>query len=102
MKQGNTETGVTQNSRSVDISIAQLFSKINPSDKNFLKYIPDGFLNDSQKESKRKALIEDTHNAYKSAVNRGDMKTAQRMVDEAAKATGYTIKAYHGRLDFVP
>ena len=35
-------------------------------------------------------------NAYISAVNRGDMETAQRMVDEAAKEAGYTVKAYHG------
>ena len=34
--------------------------------------------------------------AYLSAVNRGDMETAQKMVDEAAKAEGYKIKAYHG------
>ncbi len=33
---------------------------------------------------------------YLSAVERGDMDTAQRMVDEAAKEAGYTIKAYHG------
>ncbi len=33
---------------------------------------------------------------YQHAVNRGDTKTAQKMVDEAAKAAGYTIKAYHG------
>ena len=33
---------------------------------------------------------------YLSAVERGDMVTAQRMVDEAAKKTGYIIKAYHG------
>ena len=33
---------------------------------------------------------------YLDAVNRGDMETAQRMVDKAAKAAGYTIKAYHG------
>ena len=33
---------------------------------------------------------------YLSAVERGDMETAQRMVDEAANAAGYTIKAYHG------
>ena len=32
-KQGNTENGVTQNSRSVNISISDLFAKINPSDK---------------------------------------------------------------------
>ena len=33
---------------------------------------------------------------YLDAVNNGDMETAQRMVDEAAKDAGYTIKAYHG------
>lgn len=55
-KQGNTENGVTQNSRSVNISIAKIFEKINPSDKSFIKYIPDGFLNEAQKEAKRQAL----------------------------------------------
>ncbi len=33
---------------------------------------------------------------YLSAVNRGDMKTAQKMVENAAQRAGYTIKAYHG------
>ena len=34
---------------------------------------------------------------YLSAVERGDMKTAQKMVDEAAKAAGFTSpKLYHG------
>ncbi len=33
---------------------------------------------------------------YMDAVESGDMDTAQRMVDEAAKEAGYTIKAYHG------
>lgn len=38
---------------------------------------------------------------YLSAVERGDMETAQKMVDEAAKEAGYTVKAYHGtREDF--
>jgi len=37
---------------------------------------------------------EDT--AYLNAVNSGDMETAQKMVDEAAKKAGYTIEAYHG------
>lgn len=32
---------------------------------------------------------------YLDAVNRGDMATAQRMVDEAAKAAGYTRKQFH-------
>lgn len=37
--------------------------------------------------------------SYIDAVKRGDMKTAQRIVDDAAKAAGYTIKAYHGTSD---
>ena len=57
-KQGDTEIGVTQDSRSVNISIAKIFAKINPSDKSFLKYIPDGFLNSEQKAAKQEALTE--------------------------------------------
>lgn len=33
--------------------------------------------------------------SYLSAVESGDMRTAQRMVDEAAEAAGYDIDAYH-------
>ena len=33
--------------------------------------------------------------AYMEAAKNGDLETAQRMVDEAAIATGYTTKAYH-------
>ena len=33
---------------------------------------------------------------YMSAVERGDMETAQADVDQAAEQAGYTIKAYHG------
>ena len=33
---------------------------------------------------------------YMDAVNRGDMETAQKMVDEAAKAAGYTTMGFHG------
>lgn len=36
---------------------------------------------------------------YLSAVNRGDMETAQRMVDEAAKEAGYTEEVFHGMGD---
>ncbi len=56
VKQGNTEDGVTQNSRSSTIRLADLFSKINPSDKQFLKYIPDGFLSGRQLMAKRDAM----------------------------------------------
>lgn len=33
---------------------------------------------------------------YLSAVERGDMETAQKMVDEAARAAGYDMHLYHG------
>jgi hypothetical protein len=33
---------------------------------------------------------------YMAAVERGDMETAQRMVDEAARTAGYETKAFHG------
>lgn len=36
---------------------------------------------------------------YLDAVNRGDMETAQRMVDEKAREKGYNIKAFHGTVD---
>ena len=32
---------------------------------------------------------------YMDAVNRGDMETTQKMVDEAARAAGYTVNGYH-------
>jgi len=35
---------------------------------------------------------------YNKAVKSGDIETAQRLVDEAAKNAGYTTKAYHGTL----
>lgn len=43
-----------------------------------------------------KKKLSDFDADYMNAVNRGDMKTAQKMVDDAAKAAGYTTKAYHG------
>jgi len=37
----------------------------------------------------------DSDEKYMDAVERGDMATAQRMVDEAARAAGYATKGYH-------
>lgn len=42
-----------------DCNIADLFAEINPQDKHFLKYVPDGFLSDAQKTAKQSALQED-------------------------------------------
>ena len=62
LDRGNTINGVTQQPRSVDISIANIFSKINTSDKSFLKYIPDGFLSDEQLKEKSTFIICDRTN----------------------------------------
>ncbi len=48
-KQGTTENGVAQNSRSVEISIADLMQKVNPKNTNFTKYFPEAFLTNEQK-----------------------------------------------------
>lgn len=42
-KQGDTINGVTQDSRSVNISISDLFKKINPESQSLYKYIPSHF-----------------------------------------------------------
>lgn len=42
----------------------------------------------------------DIDTEYMDAVERGDMDTAQKMVDDAAKDAGYSVKAYHGTPSF--
>nr|DAR27913.1 MAG TPA: chromosome segregation protein [Caudoviricetes sp.] len=89
------------------ISLRQIFENVNPADGRFLKYVPDGFLNEAQKDAKAQALRQQeqeyagygtkfSDRDYLSAVESGDIETAQKMVEEAAKAAGYTINAYHG------
>lgn len=41
---------------SSNISLSDFFAKVNPADGDFLKYVPDGFLNDEQKASKQEAI----------------------------------------------
>ena len=62
-KQGITQRGVAQNSRSVNTSIADLAKKINSCDKSFLKYFPDQMLNEVQLLSKQIAILEDLKRA---------------------------------------
>jgi hypothetical protein len=52
-------------------------------------------LTQKEEESKSQKSIQEDED-YEAAVKSGDTETAQRMVDEAAKAAGYTIKAWHG------
>ena len=57
--------------------------------------VVDSFV-EAYKDSHEGAMFSDRDSDYFDAVNRGDMETAQRMVDEAAKAAGYTTNGYHG------
>lgn len=47
-------------------------------------------------ESSGEKMLSTRDSEYMEAVRNGDMEAAQRMVDEAARAAGYTIEAYHG------
>ena len=42
-------------------NLAEIFANVNPADGHFLKYVPDGFLNDAQKTAKQNAIREDTN-----------------------------------------
>ena len=42
------------------------------------------------------SVSEVTEKEYEDAVENGDTATAQKLVDEAARDAGYTVKAYHG------
>ena len=44
------------------ISLSQLLANVNPSDKRFLKYVPDNFLSTEQIEAKREAQKSDYKN----------------------------------------
>ena len=52
-----TDTFAEAGHISYTISLQELFSKINPSDGDFLKYVPDGFLSEEQRSAKRAALM---------------------------------------------
>ena len=52
---------------SITYNLADIFREINPQDGHFLKYLPDGFLSEAQKDAKRMAIEEDIEriNSYK-------------------------------------
>lgn len=57
-------------------------------------YFKDGAL--PYKSGLSAFFSEEADAKYLDAVKSGDMKTAQDMVDDAAKEAGFTVKAYHG------
>lgn len=48
-----------------------------------------------QQQNRYNQDVQAKDKAYMEAVARGDMATAQRMVDEAAKSAGYTVEGWH-------
>lgn len=42
-------------------NLAEIFANVNPADGHFLKYVPDGFLNEVQKIAKQSAIREDAN-----------------------------------------
>lgn len=80
------KNGAKQYARSSTISISDFFKKINPSDKSFLKYIPDGFLNAEQKRAKQEALAEDAEKTKSTA------KSVSEIVEGETESKVQTVK----------
>ena len=65
--------------------------------------VNSNFTQKSEKDASRAERSSDinerrsvTDRSYLDAVERGDLESAQKMVDEVAKNEGYTVRAYHG------
>lgn len=59
---------------------------------------PAGSTTQATRQKTQHANLSGPDAEYMAAVERGDMETAQRLVDEAAKNAGYETKAWHGTL----
>ena len=82
-----------------NISILELFAKINPKDKNFLKYVPDEFLNAEQLNGKELALEIDKKKYAKVSDNEKyslDIDTSKMTASEFVKSLG---EKYHAQFD---
>jgi len=83
------------------ISIANLARFVNG--KDLLRYLPDNMLSAEQKKTKWEGVAETIKKTnakndekYAKFIADGNLNAVQRMVDQAAKAAGYTVKGYHG------
>ncbi len=61
------------------ISIADIFRNVNPADKNFLKYVPDGFLSSEQKYAKDQALLQERRKIESKKKTRSLSKRSPKM-----------------------
>lgn len=67
-----------------------------PTNKIYKEDIQQAYGKDADIRFSLSSPASEADSKYDSAVKSGDIETAQRLVDEAAKNAGYTIKAYHG------
>lgn len=88
-------------SRLVEYSLPHIIPFVKS--KDLLRYLPDEMLNAEQKTAKWEAISEtikktndknDKH--YFEFIKNGNRDAAKKMVNEAAKKAGYSVKAYHG------
>lgn len=83
--------------RESDMTTAELVEEV----QNRRNQVVDEVVSGEYKKKKyshtadKKATYSERDSDYMDAVNRGDMETAQKMVDEAAKEAGYTVKGLH-------
>lgn len=69
-----------------------------PTNKIYKEDIQQAYGKDADIRFSLSSPASEADSKYDSAVKSGDIETAQRLVDEAAKNAGYTTKAYHGTL----
>ncbi len=91
------EKSASHTPRPVNISIAQIAKNVNSQNKDLLRYFPDGLLNEEQRKAKNEAIAETVEytnakndKAYIEAIKKGDIRNAKIMLQNAAKAAGYS------------
>jgi len=89
-----SDSGITGNGRSVG-RVSELADSNRSSDRS-----TDSEQSSGNSGSKVRRAKGSRDSEYLAAVERGDMATAQRLVDEAAEEAGYTVDVYHGTYSF--
>ena len=74
-------------------NIADIFANVNPADKHFLKYVPDGFLSNEQKAAKESALKEDRDRIKKYARKESKDRSFQLRTASETEATPMEVSA---------
>ena len=93
-KQGTTENGVAQGSRSVTINVADLMRKVNPLDTNFTKYFPKELLTDEQRKRLEPVAKHSDRNSNGKMLSKGQQEYFKD--SKVRDADGNLRVVYHG------